>query len=638
MKTNIKIKKLSFLVAFLCVILLVLPTITSVETENKNSVNETISFTQNFSKPTYQKIGEYIKVDVEEANSRLYLQGTPDLPVFRKTYEIPWDSEILTINFSTSDIETIDLNNSKIKNTPLFKPISYEKVKNNKEPVIPSETINNDIYPDTWYDIEKGSGLSQDGEHVKFLTFSIYPTRHKSKEKILEYITKTEVEVQYESSGEEFPDPDIYDLLIIAPSYFEENLTKLVEHKEKYNVKTNLTTLEEIYCNFKGRDKPEKIKYFIKNAVEEWGIKYVLLVGEIRKTPIRQTDSCFFEGHHGEGVLSDLYYADIYDYNYNFSTWDTNNDSIFGQIEFGRSWNNISFEIIDEVDLYPDLHVGRLACRNIDEVDIVVDKIINYESKTYGEDWFNKIILAGGDTFPPGRGSAPFVYEGEINNKKVAEEMEDFEHIKLWATKRNLNAFTFNRAINNGAGFLSYAGHGFEHGWGTYRPNYMRNKLGLTNPIYHTPMIQFLKNEYKLPIIFFDACLTAKLDFNLKDLADYYTMLGRLIKLTGLEINQNNHLPCFAWCFLIEEDGGAIGTIGATRTAYSFVDKDGVHIGAGYLDWMFFQGYHEGVRLGEMLTYAQNSYINNRFKDYFTIEEYILLGDPSLMVGGYPPQ
>jgi len=36
-----------------------------------------------------------------------------------------------------------------------------------------------------------------------------------------------------------------------------------------------------------------------------------------------------------------------------------------------------------------------------------------------------------------------------------------------------------------------------------------------------------------------------------------------------------------------------------------------------------------------MMTGAQNDYINNVGPDYFTIEEFILLGDPSLMVGGF---
>ena len=45
---------------------------------------------------------------------------------------------------------------------------------------------------------------------------------------------------------------------------------------------------------------------------------------------------------------------------------------------------------------------------------------------------------------------------------------------------------------------------------------------------------------------------------------------------------------------------------------------------------------YDGITVGEMLTQAQNDYINNVGKDFFTIEEFILLGDPSLKVGGYP--
>ncbi len=101
--------------------------------------------------------------------------------------------------------------------------------------------------------------------------------------------------------------------------------------------------------------------------------------------------------------------------------------------------------------------------------------------------------------------------------------MPDFKHIKLWGSKRNLSPITFNWAINKGAGFVEYAGHGFEHGWGTYKPNVLRNKMIISvDPMYFTPYLQFLRNKDKLPIIFFDACLTAKLDFNLSDLADYY--------------------------------------------------------------------------------------------------------------------
>ena len=83
------------------------------------------------------------------------------------------------------------------------------------------------------------------------------------------------------------------------------------------------------------------------------------------------------------------------------------------------------------------------------------------------------------------------------------------------------------------------------------------------------------------------------------------------------------------------ENGGAIATIGATRVAFTGVSETGVHSGAGFLNVHFYEGYSPGVRLSQMFLNAQNEYINYVGKDCLTIEEFILLGDPSLKVGGY---
>ena len=41
--------------------------------------------------------------------------------------------------------------------------------------------------------------------------------------------------------------------------------------------------------------------------------------------------------------------------------------------------------------------------------------------------------------------------------------------------------------------------------------------------------------------------------------------------------------------------GGAVTTIGATRVAYTHVDRNGVHGGAGFLNLHFFKNYEEGI-------------------------------------------
>jgi hypothetical protein len=102
-----------------------------------------------------------------------------------------------------------------------------------------------------------------------------------------------------------------------------------------------------------------------------------------------------------------------------------------------------------------------------------------------------------------------------------------------------------------------------------------------------------------------------------------------------LSSGPSDFYQCFSWSFLAKEGGGAIATIGSTRTAYTWVDSSGVYGGAGYLNVHFFDSYEDGITVGQMMTSSQNAYIQNVGLDYFTLEEFILLGDPSLMTGGY---
>jgi hypothetical protein len=67
------------------------------------------------------------------------------------------------------------------------------------------------------------------------------------------------------------------------------------------------------------------------------------------------------------------------------------------------------------------------------------------------------------------------------------------------------------------------------------------------------------------------------------------------------------------------------------------VNAEGVHGGAGFLNVHFFKAYEPGIMVSHMLVSSQNDYINEReWPDCITLEEFILLGDPSLKIGGYP--
>ncbi len=630
---SFKSKRMIFSI-ILIFILMVVPIVNGsvLKINNDYTINELV-FSKNFSTPLINNRDEFINIGLEEANSFISIEGHPKIPIYLEVFELPFGSEIIDVSYEILEIENIVIE-KLIEPVPQYQDINDITSKKS----IFNEIIynSNHQYPIEWVDYQTGVGLNNYNELVLFLSVRINPIKYYPLDGIVEYMSDISIEVKYyEPQLIEISNDDDYDLVLITPSEFSNSLSPLVDHKNNHGMKTIIKTLEEIYLNFDGRDEQEKIKYFIKYSIEEWNTKYILLVGDIKKLPIRTTDAYPWSGHHGYGLLSDLYYSDIYDKDYMFCTWDSNNNNVFGEIE--ESDHYYGFIDLDDVDLYPDVHIGRIPCTTLEELSIVINKIITYEEYTYDQNWFKKIILAGGDTFPLSKFSPPFVYEGEITNTKVGQQLPGFEQIRLWASKHNLNAHTFNKAIREGAGFLSYAGHGFEHGWGTYRPNAIRNKMGILQPFYYSTFIKYIKNDFRLPIIFFDACLTAKLDFNINDLKDYYGLPVTLFNLLmGNRYSESDFFPCIAWSFLKDEMGGSIATIGATRSAYTHVDKYGVYAGAGYLDVHFFKAYEDGTYLGNMLTKSQVDYINYVGKDFFTIEEFMLIGDPSLKVGGYP--
>lgn len=616
---------ITFLLIFLlCSGFIFTPSISALSSE-KNGTVEVMSETVYFSQIIIEESNNQIKINLPEANSWTVKPNDLKLPTVAKIYEFPIGTEIIDISVESGNMHTF-LAEKTIETVPLFHDINSKITLGD----------NNKMEPLSSYTFHTGVGLNKENKNVLFLTLTIHPIQYDRESNNILQMESATIEIKYNLIQKSLISAEnaneTYDIVVITPQSYKSLLYPYVQHKNQYGLNVYIQTLDNIYSSFQGRDDAEKIKYFVKYAVEEWNTLYVLLIGDKKSCPIRATDAYPWEGYHGNGILSDLYYSDLYDSSFEFCSWDGNQNNIFGEIDY-QGFPPEADDDMDNVDLYADVHIGRIPCRTSEELSTVLNKIITYETVTYNQIWFQKIILMGGDTFPLTKMSPPFVYEGEITNIKVGQQLPEFEQVRLWASTRNLHAWTFNREISKGAGFVSYAGHGFEHGWGTYRPNAIIDGNLI---FYYSPFLNALSNGHKLPIVFFDACLTAKLDFNITDLVGYYGLKAQLIgRLLG-GFTADDYFDPFAWSMLKLEGGGCVANVGATRPAYTYVDKDGVYAGAGYLDVHFFKAYEEGVTAGEMLTSAQRDYLNNVGLDYFTIEEYMLLGDPSLMVGGYP--
>ena len=624
-----------------------------------------------FSEPTITTNGEFVEIDMEGTNARLYHARQPVLPVYTTTMSLPFGTKILGISCETYDIVTEQL---PLKINPAPDPIiSNEHSKVLIQKMDKKIYHTDEFFPDSWISYHTGAGLNDKNEHKTFLTIRIYPVRYNSVIDTIICAKKISITIDYkESENDPFPEMSSFDLLIITPFSFSHSLQKLVNHKNKNGILTTIATLESIYRTYPGVDKPEKIKYFIKDAIEKWGITYVLLVGGLKSIiagsprdninegtrhwflPVRYVNLVDNEELYDPGFISDLYYADIYDAEGEFSNWDSNGDGIFGGWTspkgdpIGDSPGRF-LDYIDVIDFYTDVFVGRLPCRNRFELSIMVNKIIEYEKTPADPLWFNKMLVIGGDPYDDVETG---YLEGELIGDKALSHMPNFEPIKLYASNRYINPeytpLTENiiREISAGCGFLLFDGHGGPSWWNTYWPYSFDDLIengGIT--IYDFPK---LKNGEKLPICVVGGCHCGL--FNI-------SLLSSLI-----DRDNSRHIWSFgkpvpeswAWWLTRKIDGGSIATIASTGLGYEAggelgdLDGDGdnepdcVEALGGYLETQFFKAYGNGSTdlLGETWGSAIKQYLDtfpgmNNMSDAKTLEQWVLFGDPTLKIGGY---
>jgi len=317
---------------------------------------------------------EYLTIDLKESESLLMDTGKPVMPVITKVFTFPLGTKIVDVSVDF-DIEKQILS-KKIqpspKPVPLTDKLPIEKI--STELVINEEIYSSsDLYPSEAYKVRKGAGLNN-GEHVLFLNVKITPQYSPADDII--YVPRGEIDIEVEYVLPETPfrtNLETYDMLIIAPEKFSAKLQPLIDHKNSIGVRTILDTTENIYATYNGRDDPEDIKLRIKL---NWLV------------PSRRTNN---DDGWESGYESDLYYADIYKIVENetvFEDWDSNGNGKFA--EDGSVMK-------DKMDFYPDVTVGRIPFRKESEIDIVVNKIIEYENNA-DDSWFKKAIMIAGDT------------------------------------------------------------------------------------------------------------------------------------------------------------------------------------------------------------------------------------------------
>ena len=593
-------------------------------------------------------VDDYVVVNLEEATSYLNNPGEPILPIINKKYTFPIGTKI-------KDIEIIFYGKNEYVLSKKIVPATAPSTTNINVDIESVEIqenkalyLSDELFPAFEYTHSIHVGL--DGlDRVIILNLRFFPVRYNPVKDLISVADEICVEVIYETNFNPITFQDEYDMVIISPELFSSQLQPLVEHKNSLGVNTILKTTESIYDFYSGRDNPEKIKYFLKDAIEMWNISYVLLVGgkksllfgnwgydgprtsndKLWHVPVRYTNVVDTLGERGH--LSDLYFADVYKYvegEKAFDDWDSNGNDIFAEWWIlGR----------DKLDLYPDVLVGRLPCRKKFEVKVMVNKIITYEKKGIDPSWFNKMVVVGGDSFDDRPPLGDDYYEGEVRNQWALDYMPDFEPVKLWASHKDTgdpipSPSNIKKAINAGCGFLYFAGHGTPNNFDTH----WVHEYGWDDTPGGINIYQMMSlfNFKKLPVCVIGACHNSEFNISLFDyLKNIYTYVPTP--------------ECWSWWLTRKIGGGSIATIGYTGMEYvalygwdSDEIPDCVQYFSGFIDTRFFHAYGiDNVNiLGEAWGQAVTEYLDKFIEsgnlwDYKTSQQWILFGDPSLQIG-----
>ncbi len=602
----------------------------------------------------------YLKISSMDSYGVVYHAGEPLLPRKVQTFELPFGTTISDVSISSSSIRTMTLSE---KILPAPQPVIQGSDKPAVYEISTDIYRSNQYYPIEQYSIQMGGGLNSENLHTTFVTIEVFPVQYNPITNSLKYAEDLTITVSFQEPLQPlFAAIDEFDLVIITPSIFADDLQQLVDHKNSYDIKTFLQTTEEIYSKYDGVDKPEQIKYFIKDAIETFNVKYVMLVGGLQSLfwavprddanqgtkqwllPVRYTNLREQGSTYDPGFISDLYYADIYDAGGNFSSWDCdkngNSDGLFA------AWSPGPTSPRDVIDLYPDVYVGRLPCRNKMELGFMIDKIKTYETTTYGSNWFDQMIGIGGDSHDD---SGTNYLEGELVCDYIFEMyMSNFTPIKLYASYKESNPDNIPsdtnmiREINQGAGFLLFDGHGAPGSWNTHWPGVF-NWDDTPGGISCYDFSEF-KNSGKYPVCVVGGCHNSQ--FNI-------SLIPTALNLPFTWAHGVPYMECFGEHIMRKKDGGAIASFGNTGLGYGAVgeygdvDGNGINLPdttealGGYQISMFFKSYDEGADiLGETWGGSVRSYLNTfpgmvDQTDCKTVEQWPLLGDPSLKIGGY---
>jgi hypothetical protein len=386
-----------------------------------------------------------------------------------------------------------------------------------------------------------------------------------------------------------------------------------------FNVKIVSITDTEIK-NQPGVDLAGKIRNFLREYYIEWGIKYVLFVGNYEKIPMRY---CYpdrnnhrfdpFDMYSGE-VPTDYYYADLS--SSDDESWDSDGDGFHGEFRD------------DNPDFLAEVLVGRIPTNDITRITYTLDKFVSFEQDTGS--WKKNALNAGAFFYftnqDNGGGSA---MDGAVLSYYIGEDIMDGWTVSHYSEQEGLETSLYDWPTLNEDSFISdwrngqYAIVNWQgHGW----TNRVAHCIWSSDDGDGIPE----SNEITWPDFI-------NVDSDLDD--DYPSIVTAVSCYVGCpEIYQGRNLGVDLLTNPLM--GASVGVVASARSPYGSVDWSPSNPGGSDSIIYEFNRYmiinHE--RVGDALYnskfYCTTNFGWNQFYEYIDLYTFNLYGDPSLVLQG----
>ncbi len=225
------------------------------------------------------------------------------------------------------------------------------------------------------------------------------------------------------------------DYIIITHEDFYSALQPLKNYRQSTGLNTSIVKITDIYDEFNyGIKDPRAIKYFLSHTFCHWQAPapaYVLLVGDASYDPKD------FQGTgHPDLVPTHLFESR----HYNTETASDN-------------W----FACVAGDDNLPDMYIGRLSAQSVEQAELLVSRIIDYETTPVESDWNKNVLFFADDDDETEHFEA---YTDTIISHIVPQDF-NVETVYLNDyTDNNLARSDLMNKFNQGCLIANYFGHG----------------------------------------------------------------------------------------------------------------------------------------------------------------------------------